>query len=213
MGAEPSDPIFKALTAPLQRLKLAGISETAGIVSAKGLPVSSQTTSQWYLLYCKPRQELRAQQHLANQGYTSFLPQITLQKLRGNSWRQVTEPLFPRYLFLHQPASEELNIGAIRATRGISDFVRFGTQLATVPAKLVQLLTQQQITLQQQPTANRLQKGDAVSILTGPFSGLQAVFDTADGDKRSIILISMLGQWVAAAIDNKHIVAKKDANN
>ncbi len=175
--------------------------------------MTPQPAALWYLLYCKPRQELRAQQHLANQGFHSFVPQITLQKLRANRWCQVTEPLFPRYLFLHLPAGQELNMRAIRATRGITDFVRFGTQLATVPQQLVALLTEQQISSKQQPTANRLQKGDAVSILTGPFSGLQAVFDTADGDKRSIILISMLGQWVAAAIDNKHIVAKKDANN
>lgn len=167
------------------------------------------SANQWYLLYCKPRQELRAQQHLANQGYNSFLPQISLQKLRGNKWQQVTEPLFPRYLFLHIGSVDQLNIRAIRATRGISDFVRFGSQLATAPNALVQLLTQQQIILKQQPEDCRLKKGDAISIINGPFSGLQAVFDTADGDKRSIILISMLGQWVSAAVDNQQIVAKK----
>lgn len=167
------------------------------------------SVNQWYLLYCKPRQELRAQQHLANQGYNSFLPQISLQKLRGNKWQQVTEPLFPRYLFLHIGNSEQLNMRAIRATRGITDFVRFGHQLATVPDTLLQLLTQQQITLKQQVADCRLKKGDEVSIINGPFSGLQAVFDTADGDKRSIILISMLGQWVTAEVDNQQIVAKK----
>jgi transcriptional antiterminator RfaH len=175
--------------------------------------VLNQTTSQWYLLYCKPRQEARAQQHLANQDYTSFLPQISVQKLRGNSFVVVTEPLFPRYLFLHLPANHELNISAIRATRGVSDFVRFGNQLAKVPAELVQLLTRQQMNLRQQPTKSRLTKGDEINILAGPFSGLQAIFDAEEGDKRSLILISMLGQWVKAAIENKHIVAKKDANN
>lgn len=168
--------------------------------------------NQWYLLYCKPRQELRAQQQLANQGYSSFLPQITLQKLRSNKWQQVTEPLFPRYLFLHLPAGQELNISAIRSTRGISDFVRFGAQLARVPSALIQLLTEQQIALKQQPKDNRLKKGDEVSIINGPFSGLQAVFDTAEGNKRSIVLISMLGQWVEALVDNKQIVVKKDTS-
>ncbi|MDP2715667.1 transcription/translation regulatory transformer protein RfaH [Rheinheimera sp.] len=168
--------------------------------------------NQWYLLYCKPRQELRAQQQLANQGYNSFLPQISLQKLRGNKWQQVTEPLFPRYLFLYLPPGQELNISVIRSTRGISDFVRFGAQLARVPSELIQLLTEQQIALKQHPKDNRLKKGDEVSIINGPFSGLQALFDTAEGNKRSIVLISMLGQWVEAVVDNKQIMAKKNAN-
>lgn len=172
----------------------------------------NQSANQWYLLYCKPRQELRAQQHLANQGYNSFLPQISLQKLRGNKWQQVTEPLFPRYLFLHIGSSEQLNMRAIRATRGITDFVRFGYKLATAPDTLLQLLTQQQIALKQQPVDSHLKQGDEISIVNGPFSGLQAVFDTADGDKRSIILISMLGQWVTAEVDNQQIVAKKNTD-
>lgn len=166
----------------------------------------------WYLLYCKPRQELRAQQQLANQGYSSFLPQITQQKLRGNKWLQTTEPMFPRYLFLHLSAGQELNISAIRSTRGINDFVRFGAQLARVPAELIQLLTEQQIKLKQQPQDTALKKGDEVSIVNGPLSGLQAVFNSADGDTRSSILVSLLGQWVEAAVDNSQIAVKNNTN-
>lgn len=175
--------------------------------------MTQQPAALWYLLYCKPRQELRAQQHLANQGFHSFVPQLTLQKLRANRWCEVTEPLFPRYLFLHLPAGQELNLRAIRATRGITDFVRFGTQLATVPQQLVALLTEQQISLKQQTIPPVLKAGDAVSILTGPFAGLNAVFNTQDGEKRSIVLVSLLGQWLATTVDNSAITAKTAENN
>lgn len=167
----------------------------------------------WYLLYCKPKQELRAQQHLANQGFTSFVPHITLDKLRGAKWQRVTEPLFPRYLFLCITNAEQLNIRAIRATRGISDFVRFGSALATVPDQLIQQLTAEQISLKQQPADGRLKTGDAVNIIKGPFSGLNAVFDSADGEKRSLILVSMLGQWVSTSVDNQQLVPKNPADN
>ena len=170
------------------------------------------TNQHWYLLYCKPKQELRAQQHLANQGFTSFVPQITLDKLRGGKWQQVTEPLFPRYLFLHISNAEQLNFRAIRATRGITDFVRFGSALATVPDQLIQQLTSQQINLKQQSGSGRLKTGDAVSIIKGPFSGLNAVFDSADGEKRSLILVSMLGQWVSTVVDNQQLVPKNPAD-
>ena len=172
--------------------------------------MTPEPTNLWYLLYAKPRQELRAQQQLANQGYHTFVPQITLQKLRANRWCEVTEPLFPRYLFLHVSTGQELDMRAIRATRGVSDFVRFGQSLATVPQQLVAQLTQQQMVLKQQPAKPQLKGGDTVSILTGPFAGLEAVFQTADGDKRSIILISLLGQWVPKPFDNSQFAAKKE---
>lgn len=175
--------------------------------------MTHQSAVLWYLLYCKPRQELRAQQHLANQGFHSFVPQITLQKLRANRWCDVTEPLFPRYLFLHLPAGQELNMRAIRATRGITDFVRFGLQLATVPQQLVAQLTAQQITLKQQLPEAGFKPGEAVNILTGPFAGLQAVFNTTDGDKRSVILVSLLGQWVASSFDNGQLAPKKPTSD
>ena len=170
------------------------------------------TKSHWYLLYCKPKQELSAQQHLANQGLTSFLPEITLDKLRAGAWQQVTEPLFPRYLFLHISNSEQLNIRAIRATRGITDFVRFGSALATVPDQLIQQLTAEQMSLKQQPAEGRLKAGEAVTIIKGPLSGLNAVFDCADGEKRSLILVSMLGQWVSTRVDNQQLVPKNPAD-
>lgn len=159
----------------------------------------------WYLLYCKPRQELRAQQHLANQGFHSFLPVLTINKLKAGKQVQVTEPIFPRYLFL-QINSTQVNLSAIRSTRGIKDFVRFGQHLAHVPEQLVSSLCQEQIAMQEQEN-NKFpyNKGDQIKILNGPFSGIDAVYDLPDGEQRSIVLLSILGQWVQTTLDNRQL--------
>ncbi|MDX3774147.1 transcription/translation regulatory transformer protein RfaH [Chromatiaceae bacterium AAb-1] len=162
----------------------------------------------WHLLYCKPRQEVRAQQHLANQGLSSFLPLITINKLRAGKRVTVTEPLFPRYLFLHLP-QQNINLSTVRSTRGVSDFVRFGSELVKVPAQLIASLTRQQIALQQQYSETPLfRKGEALDITDGPFSGLEAVYNMAEGDKRSCILINLLGQWVKTTMDNRQFEKK-----
>ncbi|HAW94465.1 MULTISPECIES: transcription/translation regulatory transformer protein RfaH [unclassified Arsukibacterium] len=159
----------------------------------------------WYLLYCKPRQEQRAQQHLANQGFSSFVPVLTVNKLKAGKQVKVTEPMFPRYLFL-QISSEQLNLSTIRSTRGVTDFVRFGQQLAQVPNSLITTLSQQQMAQQQQEDQNQpFKPGDELTVLNGPFSGIQAVYQLADGDKRSIVLLNLLGQWVKTAMDNQQI--------
>lgn len=162
----------------------------------------------WYLLYCKPKQEFRAQQHLQNQGLTSFVPIIQRQKLKAGQRQQVTEPLFPRYLFLYVPDTE-LNLSTIRSTRGISDFVRFGQQLAIVPAGFIAELTSRQLLLQQQE--DRLAvftKGEQLLVSYGAFCGLEAVFDMADGEQRSMVLIDILNQPVKTSIDNNQLVRK-----
>lgn len=159
----------------------------------------------WYLLYCKPRQEQRAQQHLANQGFSSFVPLLTVNKLKAGKQLKVTEPMFPRYLFL-QIGADQLNLSTIRSTRGISDFVRFGQQLAQVPAELIASLSLQQLAQQQQENQNQpFKAGDPLTVLNGPFSGIGAVYQLADGDKRSFVLLNLLGQWVKASMDNQQI--------
>lgn len=165
----------------------------------------------WYLLYCKPKQEFRAQQHLQNQGLTSFVPVIQCQKIKAGKKQPITEPLFPRYLFLYVP-NTELNLSSIRSTRGVSDFVRFGGQLATVPAHFITELTSRQILLQRQ--TDRLavfSQGDKLTVSNGTFAGLDAVFDMPDGELRSMVLINILGQPVKTSIGNEQLERKDTA--
>lgn len=157
----------------------------------------------WYLIYSKSRQEQRAQQHLANQGFESFAPQITVKKIRAGKTVQLTEPLFPRYIFLKCPQTP--NLSTIRSTRGVAGLVRFGDTLATVPATLVHLLLQKQLQRQQQAPAQPFQPGDKLEILNGPFASLNAVFQQTDGEQRSIILLNFLGQQLQLSLENKDL--------
>jgi transcriptional antiterminator RfaH len=161
----------------------------------------------WYLVYSKPRQELRAQEQLANQGFESFTPLITLNKIRAGKTTTVTEPLFPRYLFLKCPQIP--NLSTIRSTRGVAGLVRFGDTLATVPTTLVHLLLQNQLERQQQAPAQPFKPGETLEILNGPFASLNAVFKQSDGAHRSIILLNFLGQQLQLNMQNKDL--RKDA--
>ena len=49
------------------------------------------------------------------------------------------------------------------------------------------------------------QKGEAVTIKSGPFKGLDAIFQEPDGEARSLILINLLNQQKTIIIDNKSI--------
>ena len=77
----------------------------------------------WYLVYCKARQEETAAQGLEEQGYGVYLPRLKLRRRRSQGMVEVVQPLFPRYLFV-APASEQQSISPIGNTAGVSKIVR-----------------------------------------------------------------------------------------
>jgi len=155
----------------------------------------------WFLVYCKPRQELRAQQHLANLGFNSYLPQLT--KKRAGTEVATKELLFPRYLFIQ--AKADANLAVVKNTRGVTDFVRFGGVISKIPAELIEQVTRQQISLQKNHQQQDYLAGDTVEICDGPFRGMQAIFQTADGEKRSMILIQMLNTSAVMSVPKEQL--------
>lgn len=145
----------------------------------------------WYLLHCKAKQESRAALHLQNQGYHSYLPQWQKEKLVKGIKTTVTEPLFPNYLFVELDAASA-NFNAIRSTRGVNGFVRFGGVPATVPDQLMASIQQQ--AAQQKKQQPLFELNSQVELTAGPFAGLTAIYKASKGSDRALILLSLLGQ-------------------
>lgn len=149
----------------------------------------------WFVVYCKSREELRAQQHLANQGIHSFFPKIVKEKIVRGKKKVVEEALFPSYLFVNI-SEQDKHFGCIRSTRGINDFVKFGLSIATLPDQQIEQL-EQLCHVNNKLAINRdalYKSGDKVEILSGPFKGLTAIFDIEDGLARSVLLLKILNQ-------------------
>jgi transcription antitermination factor NusG len=66
--------------------------------------------NRWHVVYTHPQAERRATQHLAEQGYTAYLPMIVARR-RDNVIRSlfhhVPVPLFPRYAFVQFDAMRD----------------------------------------------------------------------------------------------------------
>ncbi|KFC00889.1 transcriptional activator [Trabulsiella guamensis ATCC 49490] len=153
----------------------------------------------WYLLYCKRGQLMRAQEHLERQAVNCLTPMITLEKIVRGKRTSVSEPLFPNYLFVEFDP-EVIHTTTINATRGVSHFVRFGTQPAIVPPTVIHQLSvykPEGITDPETPWP-----GDSVEITEGTFKGLKAIFTEPDGEARSMLLLNFLNQQVLQSVKN-----------
>jgi transcriptional antiterminator RfaH len=152
----------------------------------------------WYLVYTKPRQEKIALEELENQDYIVYLPLINVEKIVRGTRTLAREPLFARYLFIRLDTLGTKSWAPIRSTKGVANLVSFGTNPVPVADDLVNAI---EAGLQEAPVVLHHKQGELVIITSGPFRGIEAVFQTYDGDHRAVILLSLMGKDIRATQD------------
>jgi len=148
----------------------------------------------WRLLFTKPRGEEDAARNLINQGYEVYLPRLKGQKRLRGQYRDLIEPMFPRYLFIHLTAGVD-NWMPIRSTPGVTSLVRFGDRYASLSDGLIEALRQREDEagfIPLEPPA--LDIGDKVRILDGPFQDIEAIIHARSGSERVILLMNIAGK-------------------
>ncbi len=149
----------------------------------------------WYAVFTKPRKERVACENLERQGFTAYLPRIRQPRYRRGHWMEVVEPLFPRYLFVQLRLGFD-DVSPIRSTLGVTGLVRFGLEPALVPQGLVEALRVKEDAALglHLPEQALFRRGDPVTIVSGPFAGVQAIFEAPSGEGRVILLLDLLGR-------------------
>jgi transcriptional antiterminator RfaH len=155
--------------------------------------------SNWYLVHTKIRQESVAQENLERQGFECFLPQIHVEKLRKGQLRVVREALFPRYLFIRLDTGiDAQSWGPIRSTLGVSRLVTFGQTPAKVDEDLIAQLRLKTDTTEVQ--LRHFAPGEQVVVTDGPFAGVEAIYQLADGEGRVMLLLNILSKQVKMSV-------------
>ena len=159
----------------------------------------------WYLVHTKPRQEKSALTNLENQGYDCYLPLLVAEKLRRGSLAHVEEALFPRYLFIRLGQEDSSKSWSpIRSTRGVSRLVGFGNDPARVDDELVEHLKLRE-RVANQSIEPLFKAGERVTVTTGPFAGIEGVFQMLDGDQRAMVLIELLSKRTPLRASPAHL--------
>lgn len=148
-------------------------------------------TRAWYLLQTKPRQDARALENLEFQGFECFAPFLTVERIRAGKRREVSEPLFPGYLFIYLDQVAD-NWRPIRSTRGVSRLVTFNDTPLPIAHDIIDQLRKRVAGEKKAPVATALKPGDPVRVAQGPFAELDALFECYDGTERVVILLNLM---------------------
>lgn len=151
---------------------------------------------QWYVLYSKPHQEFRLRDELVQKGIQAYLPTCP-PKGRQKS----PQPLFFRYLFARLDL-ERATPQIVWWLPGLTCFVMFGDEYATVPDQVLNYIRQRTSEMAQRE-AEPFHYGQRVRI-TGnhPLAQLDAVFErNLSSGARAHVLVETLGRLVRCEID------------
>jgi transcriptional antiterminator RfaH len=155
--------------------------------------------SNWYLIHTKIRQERVALENLERQGFECFLPLIRAEKLRRGSLQIIQEALFPRYLFIRLGTGLESQSWApIRSTLGVGRLVTFGQIPAKIDDELIAAMQSQ--SEGSEVVLRHFEPGEQVVVTDGPFVGVEAIYQMADGEGRVMLLLNILSKQVKMTV-------------
>ncbi|PXX69522.1 transcriptional antiterminator RfaH [Pseudomonas sp. LAMO17WK12:I10] len=157
----------------------------------------------WYLVQCKSRQDQRAQEHLLRQGFDCFCPAMTCETIKGGRFKQLTQPMFPGYLFVHLHAQD--NWTALRATRGVSKVVSFSGQPCRVPDDIIGHLVQRCAIA---TVFKAFNPGDKVQVKVSSDAEMSAIFLAVDGEERVMLLLNILNRQQQIRVPLSYLVGR-----
>jgi transcriptional antiterminator RfaH len=148
----------------------------------------------WFLVYCKSKQDTKAEENLIRQGFDVFRP--TINVVKNNIGRQSyvqCESLFPRYVFIHANP-EVTSLAPVVSTFGVAGFVKFGNKYATASENLIREIkrnVERHISLWNDH--DTLKRGDEVYVDGYGFDHVKAIYHNQSGEQRAMILMNILG--------------------
>ena len=175
-----------------------------GLVEAAPAAAATDPRLGWYCAKSKPKHEHIAAANLRkNLGLEVFHPRLRVQQttLRGVI-KNLTEPVFPGYLFIHCAMEDCLD--QVRHTSGISTIVNFGGRIPQVPQEVVEDLrscfgSDEMLDLNNQP-----RPGDPVTVAGGAFMGMNAVVLRSWPAKQRVqVLLEILGRPTPIEVEQK----------
>jgi len=144
----------------------------------------------WVVAKTKACQEKRALNNLENQGFTVFLPYITVKKFKKNIWNIQKELLFPGYIFVDISSNNHL-IHKINNTLGVFKL------LADPETGLPSVLSEYTVAhiknnIDKSLNINDISVGDNVIYTNGALSNIEGIVTEVSGKTRIKLLINLL---------------------
>jgi transcriptional antiterminator RfaH len=150
-------------------------------------------SKEWFILQFKPNSHHQAIKNLTQQGFETFLPLHDTTSRKASRFITTNQPLFPGYMFITFDKAEP-KWHKINNTYGVSRLVTFNAVLKPIPTTFIDNLMKRYDLSGKLLPVKKLQKGDQVKVLKGPFANFIATVEKYETDQRIWVLMDLMGR-------------------
>jgi transcription elongation factor/antiterminator RfaH len=165
---------------------------------------ADQLQRMWYVLHTRSRFETVVNDGLLKKSLEVFLPKIQVKSKRRDRRVLIRVPLFPGYIFIKTDLNPYEHIEIVKTT-GAVRLIGNKEGPISVPHETIESLQIMVSVGSPVSTAIRLQKGDKVMVVAGPFQGIVGVFMRYKGKGRIVVNIDALGQFAGVDVDEEDV--------
>ena len=145
----------------------------------------------WYLILTKAGLERRVQEKLGADLPELFLPLLKAKARRWGMFVDTIVPLFPCYVFALFDIEQRYRL--VRYTVGVRQVLCAGGEFLAVNDSVIEDLKRRCVHGPIELPDTPIRNGESVRVLSGPFRGLDAVFESyLPGSERVRVLLSSL---------------------
>jgi transcriptional antiterminator RfaH len=150
----------------------------------------------WFVVRTQSRAEVKAMQHLINQGFVAYLPRYRRRVRHARRNEIVLRPLFPGYLFVNLDP-ERCRWRSINGTVGVREILTNGDTPLAVPDRIIdEIRAREDETGAVKLVAPTFARGQVVRLLEGPMADVNGLFEEMRDENRVVLLVSLLGRKV-----------------
>ena len=166
--------------------------------------MTNKLVDAWYVLHTKSRFENVVHEGLLKKNLDVFLPKIKVQSKRRDRRLMIMVPLFPGYLFFRTDLNPHRHLEIVKTVGAVR---LIGTKQGPVPVPDDTIASLEIMISTELPvaTGSRLQKGDRVMVISGPFAGVTGTFVRYRGKRRVVVNIEALGQYAGVEVDDSDV--------
>jgi transcriptional antiterminator RfaH len=148
---------------------------------------------EWFILQFKANSHQQATKNLNQQGFETFLPLNTTTSQKASRFINTSKPLFPGYMFVTFDR-KNTDWAKINNTYGVLRLVTFNSILKSIPNTVIDTIMKRCDLSGKLLPINKLNRGDHVKILMGPFANFIATVETYEADHRIWVLMDLMGR-------------------
>jgi transcriptional antiterminator RfaH len=165
----------------------------------------TKSSSIWYVLYTKPKNEKKVYERLSLQGFECYSPYRKILKQWSDRKKWVEEPLFRSYIFIKAPSTFAERL-IILQTPGVVRFLYWLGKEAEVKQSEIETI-QKFLGEHKSVEVISFEVGSTLKIRDGALKGIVGVVDYQT-DKDVVLKIEKLGMSLVARVSIHHVEKK-----